>query len=112
MDRSHDPVSRDDMKRELLVQEAERTTDDYSFTWEGELEEVIELGDVRVRRFPDHHHRSDGWIVHNRFSEEGVKERLRQVMDSISADSLDFHWFVGPSSPPGLGNALEQEGYL
>jgi hypothetical protein len=99
-----------DMTREDWLRVAERTFDEYSFTWEGQLEDVLDLGDVLVRRFPHRTHDGDGWIVRVRFQAERVRDRLGEVMDALDADHRDFWWFVEPGSPPGLDEALIDRG--
>lgn len=92
------------------VRVSERISDDYSFAWEGHVEDVLDLGDVLVRRFPQRAHGCDGWIMRVRFPPERVRERLDEVMDEIDAEHHDFRWFVEPSSPPGLDEALTDRG--
>src|SRR5262249_48768122 len=92
------------------VRVTERAFDEYSFTWEGQREDVLDLGDVLIRRFPHRVRGIDGWIMHGRFPPERVRERLGQVMDAIDADHRDFRWFVEPSSPPGLDEVLVDRG--
>jgi hypothetical protein len=97
-------------KHDDWVRVTEKTFDEYSFAWEGQTEDVLDLGDVLIRRFPQGIHDSDGWIMRVRFPPERVRDRLGEVLDAIDADHHDYRWFVEPSSPPGLDDALVDRG--
>jgi hypothetical protein len=94
------------MQREDLIPAIERTCDEYSFAWEGVVEEVLELGDALVRLLPETVRGSDGSVNRIRFPADNLGERTREVMEQLDATHRNLRWMIGPSSPPGLEDRL------
>lgn len=94
-----------------LAQEPERTMTDYSFSWEGEREELTDLGDALIRAIPVPWYGVHGMVVRQRYDPARVEERLDEVMAQAEAGDRRFLWIVAPSTEPAnLGERFATRG--
>lgn len=97
------------MTDEFLARETERTFDEYSFAWEGELEEAHDHGDVLVRALPVPWFDLDGVVARMSFDPAVVEARLDALFAEVG--DRNFWWIIGPSSQPAdLTERLEARG--
>jgi predicted GNAT family acetyltransferase len=98
------------MGPEALARIAERANDTYSVTWEGEIEEVEDLGDALLRRFPEGARALGGVVERIRFEPARLTERVAAILRRTAALPGRFRWLVEHSSPPGLSEGLAAAG--
>jgi GNAT superfamily N-acetyltransferase len=94
-----------------LAEEPERTMTDYSFSWEGEREEVTDLGDALIRAIPVRWAGVNGMVVRQRYDPASVDRRLDELIAQSEAHGQRLLWIVGPSSQPAdLNERFEARG--
>lgn len=99
------------MTDEFLAREIERTIYDYSWSWEGEREQVIDTRDalIHVVAVPWFGH--DGFAGRLIFDPDTVDARLDAVLAEAEVGGRTFVWITGPSSRPGdLADRLAARG--
>jgi N-acetylglutamate synthase-like GNAT family acetyltransferase len=83
---------------QFLARQTEETFDNYSFAWEGEIEEVAGAGGVRLIHLPARWFDLDGVVTRLRLGQDGIEERLDQLLAEIG--DRNYWWVIGPSSTP------------
>src|SRR5260370_41825540 len=81
---------------EFLAQETERTFYDYSFDYEGEVEQITDHDDVRVIQMPVSWFGVDGVVERMSFDSARVDERLDALFTEVG--DRNFWWVVRPTS--------------
>jgi N-acetylglutamate synthase-like GNAT family acetyltransferase len=82
----------------FLARQTEETFDNYSFAWEGEVEEVQDEGDVRLVHLPERWSGLDGLVVRMHLNPDGIEERLDALLARVG--NRNYWWAIGPSSGP------------
>src|SRR5437764_15219768 len=95
-----------DLGSEEFASVIERIGCSYSYAWEGEIEEVEDLEDVRIRRFPEGSRWFEGVVQRTRLDPERMHERVQELTQVTGSPPRRFCWYVQHSSPPGLDEVL------
>lgn len=88
------------LSNEDLAREAERTIMDYSWRWEGEREQVDDLGGALRRSLAVPWFGVDGMIVHVNLDPARADEQLDTVIARSEEGGRRLWWVVGPSAHP------------
>jgi GNAT superfamily N-acetyltransferase len=99
------------LSREFLAQEVERTFNDYSLAWEGEIEEVHDEGDVQVRVLPEKVYGWGALVMRPHFAPEEADARIDAILAGLQAVRGGIWWMFGESARPrDLGDRLVARG--
>jgi GNAT superfamily N-acetyltransferase len=85
---------------EFLAREIERTIYEYSWTWEGEREQLIDTGDALIHVLDVPWFGNHGFAGRLVFEPASVEERLDTVLAQAEAGGRTFVWITGPSTRP------------
>lgn len=85
---------------DFLAREAERALLDYSWAWEGEREEVTDLGGALLRTIAVPWSGLDGMVVRIDMDPADADERLDAVIARAEEGGRRLWWIAGPSARP------------
>jgi GNAT superfamily N-acetyltransferase len=98
--------------REFLAQEVERTFNEYSFAWEGEIEEVHDEGDLLVRVLPNKVYGWDALVMRPNLAEDAADARIDAVLEALQPARRSIWWMFGDTvRPADLGDRLVARGF-
>jgi hypothetical protein len=100
------------MSDEALVNEIQRTIQDYAFAWEGEQEQLLDFGETRVRTIAVPWYGVDGMASYFNFDPATVDSRLDEILAEAEGGGKRFVWMIGPGArPTDLGDRFAARGY-